>query len=53
MRFLAIVPVVCALAALVLSFLCLFAGDKKSFLQNADIMTVSDLRLVHVAQFKH
>lgn len=40
MRFSALVPFLLSLAALVLSFLCLFAGSKKSFLQGADIMTV-------------
>ena len=42
MRFPAIIPVLCATAALILSLLCIFAGSRTGFLENADILTVSD-----------
>lgn len=41
MRPTAIIPLLFTLGALVLSLLCLFAGSKKGFLQNADLLTVS------------
>lgn len=41
MRLTAILPVLCAIAALILSLLCIFAGSRTGFLQNADILTVS------------
>lgn len=41
MRPTAIVPLLFTLGALILSLLCLFAGSKKGFLQNADLLTVS------------
>jgi hypothetical protein len=40
MRVLAIVPVVLSAAALVLSFLCLFAGTKKGFMEDYALVTV-------------
>jgi hypothetical protein len=41
MRFSVIVPLICAIAAFVLSMLCLFAGSKPNFMQDFDIVTVS------------
>lgn len=41
MRPTAIIPLLFTLGALVLSLLCLFAGSKKSFLQNADLLTLN------------
>ncbi|CAI6331542.1 unnamed protein product [Periconia digitata] len=45
MRFLAIVPILCCTAALILSFLCLFAGHKPSFMTDYPIMTLNVSRL--------
>ena len=41
MRFTALFPFFCAVAAFVLSLLCIFAGSKKGFLENADILTLN------------
>jgi len=41
MRFTAALPVLCTIPALVLAFLCLFAGSSKKFLEHTDILTVS------------
>lgn len=41
MRFAALVPVLLCSAALVLSFLCLFAGSKKGFMEDYALVTVS------------
>jgi hypothetical protein len=40
MRFSVIIPLVFAIGAFVLSFLCLFAGSKPSFMTDFDIVTV-------------
>lgn len=40
MRLLALVPAVFTAAALVLSFLCLFAGHKKGFMEDYAVVTV-------------
>lgn len=40
-RFTALVPVVCSIGALVLSFLVLFAGSSQKFLNNGQLVTVS------------
>jgi len=45
MRPSAVLPAVLSAAALVLSFLCLFAGHKKSFMQNFDILTLNTSRI--------
>jgi general stress protein CsbA len=45
MRLLAIVPLVLSVAALILSFLCLFAGSKKGFLEEYAIVTVGSFSL--------
>ncbi|KAH9828848.1 integral membrane protein-like protein [Teratosphaeria destructans] len=45
MRVLAIIPVVCSVAALVLSFLCLFAGSKKGFLEDYALVTLNTSRI--------
>ncbi|MCJ1308276.1 hypothetical protein MMC25_001929 [Agyrium rufum] len=45
LRLIAIFPFLCAIAALVLSLLCIFAGSKAGFLENADIMTLNTSRL--------
>ena len=41
MRFLAVVPVLCCTVALVLSFLCLFAGHKKGFMEDYTLITLN------------
>ncbi|EDU51002.1 integral membrane protein [Pyrenophora tritici-repentis] len=41
MRFLAILPVLCCTAALILSFLCLFAGHKKGFMEDYSLITLN------------
>jgi len=45
MRWSSLVTLLCAAAALVLSFLCLFAGSTRSFLQNGDLLTLNMSRL--------
>ncbi|KFY52726.1 hypothetical protein V496_08217 [Pseudogymnoascus sp. VKM F-4515 (FW-2607)] len=47
MRFSVFVPLVCALAAFVLSMLCLFAGSKPDFMQDFDIITLNTSSLGH------
>jgi len=44
MRLTALVPVLCCIVALILSFLCLFAGHKQSFMEDYHLLTV---RLLH------
>ena len=51
MRFSAIFPLLCSLAALILTLLCLFAGSNKSFLSNADLLTLNTSRLGHTSLF--
>ena len=51
MRLSALFPLLCALAALILSFLCLFAGSTKSFLQNGELLTLNTSRLGHTSLF--
>lgn len=41
MRPTALIPVLCCTAALILSFLCLFAGHKKSFMEDYHLMTLN------------
>jgi len=41
MRFLAILPILCCTAALILSFLCLFAGHKKGFMEDYSLITLN------------
>lgn len=41
MRISALIPVVLSIAALILSFLCLFAGSKKGFMDSYAVVTVS------------
>jgi hypothetical protein len=41
MRFIAILPVLCCTAALILSFLCLFAGHKKGFMEDYSLLTLN------------
>jgi general stress protein CsbA len=45
MRLLALVPLALSVAALILSFLCLFAGSKKGFLEEYAIVTVSSFSI--------
>lgn len=40
MRFSALIPVLFTTAALILTFLCIFAGSKQGFMQDYDIVTV-------------
>ncbi|KAH9878950.1 hypothetical protein J1614_002385 [Plenodomus biglobosus] len=41
MRLTALIPAVCCIAALILSFLCLFAGHKSGFMEGYDLMTLN------------
>ena len=41
MRITALFPLACAIVGFVLSMLCLFAGSKKSFMEEYNIITVS------------
>ncbi|KAL1794956.1 hypothetical protein ACET3X_006772 [Alternaria dauci] len=41
MRFIAILPVLCCTVALILSFLCLFAGHKKNFMEDYSLLTLN------------
>lgn len=41
MRPTALIPVLCCTAALILSFLCLFAGHKKGFMEDYSLMTLN------------
>ncbi|KAK4560800.1 hypothetical protein LTR86_005380 [Recurvomyces mirabilis] len=45
MRFLAIAPVLLCATGLVLSFLCLFAGSSKGFLESYDIVSLNTSRI--------
>ena len=40
MRFTAVFPLLCAVAAFVLSMLCIFAGSKPGYMEDAAILTV-------------
>lgn len=51
MRFSAIFPLLCSLTALILTLLCLFAGTNKSFLPNAELLTLNTSRLGHTSLF--
>lgn len=48
MRWSSIITLLCATAALILSFLCLFAGSSRSFLQNGDLLTLNMSRLGYI-----
>lgn len=48
MRLSSIATVVCCAGALILSILCLLAGNTRSFLQNADVLTLNMSRLGYV-----
>jgi hypothetical protein len=41
MRWSSVLTLACSIAAFILSMLCLFAGTSRSFLQNADVMTLN------------
>jgi hypothetical protein len=41
MRLIALLPVLCCTAALILSFLCLFAGHKKGFMEDYSLLTLN------------
>lgn len=45
MRFLAILPLLTCTAALILSFLCLFAGHKASFMEDYHLITLNTSRI--------
>jgi hypothetical protein len=45
MRLTALLPVLCCTAALVLSFLCLFAGHKKDFMEDYHLITLNTSRI--------
>ena len=40
MRLTALFPLLCSLIALVLALLCIFAGSKRGYLENANLLTV-------------
>ena len=46
MRFAAIAPLLFTIAAFVLAMLCLFAGSKKGFMEDYDIITVRSPPLI-------
>ncbi|KAF2084009.1 hypothetical protein K490DRAFT_59963 [Saccharata proteae CBS 121410] len=45
MRLTALLPAACALIAIILSFLCLFAGSKRAFLEDYNILTLNTSRI--------
>ncbi|PSN60845.1 integral membrane protein-like protein [Corynespora cassiicola Philippines] len=45
MRLLAVIPAITLVAALILSFLCLFAGHKKDFMEDYHLLTLNVSRL--------
>jgi hypothetical protein len=45
MRLTAFFPVLCCTIALILSFLCLFAGHKKGFMEDYHLLTLNTSRL--------
>ncbi|KIX09977.1 uncharacterized protein Z518_01058 [Rhinocladiella mackenziei CBS 650.93] len=51
MRLSSILTLGCAITAFVLSLLCLLAGTSKSFLQDADLMTLNISRIGHTSLF--
>ncbi|EXJ83778.1 hypothetical protein A1O1_07405 [Capronia coronata CBS 617.96] len=51
MRLSSFLTLACAIAAFVLSLLCLFAGSSKSFLQHADLLTLNISRIGHTSVF--
>ena len=51
MRWSSILTVVCSLAALILALLCLFAGSSRTFLQNADVLTLNVSQIGQVEVF--
>ncbi|KIW38544.1 uncharacterized protein PV06_09500 [Exophiala oligosperma] len=51
MRFSSVLTLACSIAALVLTLLCLFAGSSKSFLQDADLLTLNISRIGHGSLF--
>lgn len=51
MRWSSILTVVCSLAALILALLCLFAGSNRTFLQNADVLTLNVSQIGQIEVF--
>jgi len=51
MRLTSLLTLACAIAAFVLSLLCLLAGDKRSFLQNTDLLTLNISQIGHGSLF--
>ncbi|KAH0846452.1 hypothetical protein AYO21_07112 [Fonsecaea monophora] len=51
MRLSSLLTLACAVAAFVLSILCLLAGDKRTFLQDTEILTLNISRLGHGSLF--
>ncbi|KAJ9658502.1 hypothetical protein H2198_003654 [Neophaeococcomyces mojaviensis] len=47
MRWSSILTLLCVIASLILTFLCLFAGSSSNFLQNGDLLTLNMSRLGH------
>lgn len=53
MRLLPLIPILCALAALILSLLVLLAGTKPDFLESANLLTVNASQLGNIAAKHH
>jgi len=51
MRWSSVITLLCSAGALILSFLCLFAGSSQSFLQNGDLLTLNMSRLGYGSTF--
>ncbi|KAK6369035.1 hypothetical protein LTR64_007195 [Lithohypha guttulata] len=50
MRLSGVLTLTCCIAALILSFLCLFAGSRRSVLQNGDLLTLNTSRLGYLGE---
>lgn len=50
MRLSSVLTALCCIGALILSLLCLFAGNNRSFIQNGDLLTVNMSRLGYVGE---
>lgn len=50
MRLTALFPLLCTLVALILSLLCIFAGSRRGYIEDADILTVG-LKSLPISSF--
>jgi len=48
MRPIALIPIACSIAAVILGFLCLFAGSKPNFMEDYHIVTLNTSSLGHI-----